>query len=331
MATLKKAAEDFEPANVAAAMVVRGCSGVSEESMLGNLISSMGAFFNTELTLDEEKTAAAILEMWSREGNSGAYQLAGEIAALSDDLNEMDFSTWSSSVGMLLDHLYKTEGGDIFVAWAAGLQVRASCVSDSLSAAKEREMTARMQSFEAQIAKLSSQLAVIEAKSDKLESQKEALEESVEAQQRALKATQALIEEATSPTISGEDQEVIIGVLKCQDSSTILIGDKIPVRKVVNARKACQAPNSDLILGLIDLTFFGSAKNAIVFGTGAFYFLEDEAPVHVPYSELRHYKLSLSEDGLKLSRKGQKLIIDCSEATALLVKNVLEQIGTDLA
>jgi hypothetical protein len=47
---------------------------------------------------------------------------------------------------------------------------------------------------------------------------------------------------------------------------------EIPGEKLKNARKKCKIPEEETVLGLLDLTVKGSAKNCLVFGTKGIYF-----------------------------------------------------------
>lgn len=47
---------------------------------------------------------------------------------------------------------------------------------------------------------------------------------------------------------------------------------QIPQEKLRNAVRRCNVPSSDGVLGLIDCTFWGSAKKSIVFGRNALYY-----------------------------------------------------------
>jgi len=50
------------------------------------------------------------------------------------------------------------------------------------------------------------------------------------------------------------------------------VSPKIPTKKLANACASCNIPRNERILGLIDCTVFGSAKDALLFGTKGIYY-----------------------------------------------------------
>jgi hypothetical protein len=46
----------------------------------------------------------------------------------------------------------------------------------------------------------------------------------------------------------------------------------IPAKKLANATYSCAVPQTDRILAMLDITFWGSAKDCLLFGTTAFYY-----------------------------------------------------------
>ena len=49
----------------------------------------------------------------------------------------------------------------------------------------------------------------------------------------------------------------------------------IPAAKLANARRTCKVPADDEVLGLVDLTVFGSASDALLLGRKALYYHND--------------------------------------------------------
>ena len=49
----------------------------------------------------------------------------------------------------------------------------------------------------------------------------------------------------------------------------------IPAAKLANARRTCKVPDDDEVLGLVDLTVFGSASDALLLGRKALYYHND--------------------------------------------------------
>lgn len=74
----------------------------------------------------------------------------------------------------------------------------------------------------------------------------------------------------------------------------LFLQGSIPDKKAMNARATCQVPPREILLGLIDLTVFGSAKNCLVFGTSGIYFHNagtgtTPGTFFVPYAEFPHH------------------------------------------
>jgi hypothetical protein len=56
------------------------------------------------------------------------------------------------------------------------------------------------------------------------------------------------------------------------------------------------------VLALYDLTFFGSAKDAVVFGIRGVYYKHKDRSLQLPYRELSTFKIEPAPEGIKLSR-----------------------------
>ncbi|MBV5327368.1 MAG: zinc ribbon domain-containing protein [Chlorobium sp.] len=59
--------------------------------------------------------------------------------------------------------------------------------------------------------------------------------------------------------------------------------------KTVNALSACRVPNDDVLIAYVDLTVFGSAKDAICFTNHSLYYKFQDSYVYIPYSEITNY------------------------------------------
>jgi len=78
--------------------------------------------------------------------------------------------------------------------------------------------------------------------------------------------------------------------LKSYGSLTgLYVAPNIPERKTTNAGKKCRVPADDRIVALIDCTAWGSASDALVFGSHAFYYHNSGGnvpdPGCIPYHE----------------------------------------------
>ena len=59
---------------------------------------------------------------------------------------------------------------------------------------------------------------------------------------------------------------------KLASDTTLHVAPDIPEKKLANAMKCCEVPEWEIVLGLIDSTVFGSAKNGLVFCSYSMYF-----------------------------------------------------------
>lgn len=71
-----------------------------------------------------------------------------------------------------------------------------------------------------------------------------------------------------------------------------------------------QGPASERVLALLDLTFFGSAKEAVVFGTQAIYYRGSASQFSIPYGELPYLSLKTEARSVKLGSPGGDRVID---------------------
>ena len=66
---------------------------------------------------------------------------------------------------------------------------------------------------------------------------------------------------------------VVLGILRGVGAvHGLYVAPDIPPKKLQNAQVSCQVPADEQILGLIDATVFGSAKNGLAFGTRGVYY-----------------------------------------------------------
>jgi large subunit ribosomal protein L7/L12 len=81
-----------------------------------------------------------------------------------------------------------------------------------------------------------------------------------------------------------------------KEEDDFFIGADIPSKKLANATDFCELSMDDEVLALMDLTVFGSAKNAIIIGMQGIYYHNDGNAAqpgvhHIPYSVLRERRI----------------------------------------
>jgi actin-like ATPase involved in cell morphogenesis len=130
---------------------------------------------------------------------------------------------------------------------------------------------------------------------------------------------------AAKTTIQG----LIISILR--KFPNIFVYPKIPEKKLANARRSCNVPAFEPILGLIDCTTFGSANNCVLFGTTGIYSHQPRTPADkIVYASLSRYIFS-SIGSTVIVSNGQKLSISGSAISATTVCTILREIQQALA
>lgn len=81
--------------------------------------------------------------------------------------------------------------------------------------------------------------------------------------------------------------EVILPVLRAFPQRDFYVESEIPPKKLAKAIKACNVPNNERILGLIDCTVLGSAKNCLLLGRDGIYYRSASGPNMIKYSDFR--------------------------------------------
>jgi len=81
---------------------------------------------------------------------------------------------------------------------------------------------------------------------------------------------------SSTPTNHDRLEAAITACLKRKlPQDGLFVTPDIPRKKLANARSACKVGPQERIIGLIDCTVFGSAKNCLLFGCGVVYFRND--------------------------------------------------------
>ena len=83
--------------------------------------------------------------------------------------------------------------------------------------------------------------------------------------------------------------------------SSLYVTPNIPEKKLRNARKFCEVPDEEDVLALIDCTVFGSASDAMLFGTRHLFFrnfiAQNGRPGRFLYGHLATMSLQRVGDG----------------------------------
>lgn len=117
------------------------------------------------------------------------------------------------------------------------------------------------------------------------------------------------------------DVPQILGRL--QPQADLYVAPGIPRDKLMNAREKCAVPEGEHILGLIDCTLFGSAKDCVLFGEKAIYYHNVAGGEgKILYSYLPRLSFSVSGSSV-LTSEGERINIVGSEINAQELQNIL--------
>ncbi len=96
-------------------------------------------------------------------------------------------------------------------------------------------------------------------------------------------------------------KDAVVTILSdCTPAADLSVRPSIPAQKLENARVTCQVPSGETILGLIDCTIWGSAKDAVLFGTEAMYF-RNAGVGKMPYSQFPSGSFSIENNQVRLT------------------------------
>ncbi len=91
----------------------------------------------------------------------------------------------------------------------------------------------------------------------------------------AAPATMPALPTAAHPNRTDFGSAVLAALADVGQHDDLFVLPNIPPAKLANARRTCKVPADDEVLGLIDLTVFGSASDALLLGRQALYYHND--------------------------------------------------------
>jgi len=128
------------------------------------------------------------------------------------------------------------------------------------------------------------------------------------------------------------DERVVAALRSFLPQNDLYVAPDIPPKKVANARAACGIPADERVLGLVNCTVFGSAKNALVFGSRAAYFHNEWSEScrqgAIPYPEFA--SRTFSDGGARnvnLGSGNQALDVSGSSCSKAQVIAILHAVG----
>lgn len=123
-------------------------------------------------------------------------------------------------------------------------------------------------------------------------------------------------------------EQLIVETLRTLQASQkmkkIYLRPEIPTTKLVNARDTCKVPTKEEILGLIDCSVFGSAKNCILFGIRAIYYHQTStAPGMIAYSDFPSRTFTVSRALYVITNSGEKIHVSGSNVSTRELCDIL--------
>lgn len=95
-------------------------------------------------------------------------------------------------------------------------------------------------------------------------------------------------------------EEGILSILRdFSPQEDFFVSSEIPTRKLTNACASCNIPRNERVLGLIDCTVFGSAKDALIFGAKGIYYRHINCTPtigNLPYVDFPHCNFKIVGD-----------------------------------
>ena len=90
-----------------------------------------------------------------------------------------------------------------------------------------------------------------------------------------LQSVKQLVSGPLAPGPEPFDQQILSMLRSRLPQESLLVEPDIPPKKLASAAGTCALPSTEHVLGIIDCTVFGSAKNGLVFGRKGIYFHND--------------------------------------------------------
>ncbi|HLK66135.1 MAG TPA: hypothetical protein VKU19_22025 [Bryobacteraceae bacterium] len=274
-------------------------------SMVDRAASFFAKSLDVKLRSFETKILEALItDVWKR----GVQEEIASIVALlvhagSNDPKDSDPATVQTVAGQFLGLAWS----EPFLLWAQAVCLRSQSIGESIdpelqSAINESD---RLKKDNERLNRDLKQSKEKEAKtSQELQRTQSDLKAAVE-QQGKLQRKLDQVFESPATAESGTLEQRLRVLLVQHAADGLFIDPHVPPKKIVNARLECKVPATEKVLALLDLTVFGSAKDAIILGLGGIYHHSGANRCAILYSEMVNLDIVRFETGLKfVTRNG---------------------------
>ncbi len=278
-----------------------------KQSHLDRFVTVVSLMCGVVPTADEDDTLRAIVMSFWTSNSASEIRISSEFMRHATELTDPPAQDWVKEAQRLLAALADLPSGQALDAWASGITVRGAYLPDAIKAADGRRARDEAAAQKQRLTKVEAELAqatkeIKELKGALSAAREESQKVGQELYQVRTRLEEALVAELPSLPDNVEQGLRALLVKAAFPSGTIYIDPHIPPQKIFNARAACKVPTSEKVLALCDLTFFGSAKDALVFGVQSIYYRHKERSLQLPYAELAAMSFQSAPDGIKLSR-----------------------------
>lgn len=290
-------------------VVVQGTPPLTR-SMVDRATALLALGLGVTLRSSEARVAEGIMaDVWK----GGAEQeIASILALVGHTASENPADAEPALVQSLTKQFLELPWCQPFLLWAHGVNLRHHYIGESIDPELQRAIneSARLKNENDRLTQNLNELREKERKnSQDLDRTRSELKAAV-AEHGNLKRKLDQVMTAPSAADDNSLEHRLRVILVRAAAPGLLIDPHIPPKKVVNARLECRVPASERVLALLDLTFFGSAKEAVVFGTQAIYYRGSASQFSIPYGELPYLSLKTEARSVKLGSPGGDRVID---------------------
>ena len=279
------------------------------QSHLLKLCVVSGLALGTPLTLEEETT---LIEFSKKACSGRNAKLRSSILALADlasDIDDEVSATWLKQAVELFNKFVQSADDPTYLYWASGVRARARLVPEALPAAEKRDVIAAYKNAERELDKLGSSIKEFRESNAELAQEIKALQDALKNGKTAAKAAAVALKSLLNAEPANTEALLRQHLVQGKDAWTsLLIDPHISGRKLSTARSSCRVPLSERVIALFDLTFFGSASEALIFGVSGIYFRTKQSPVTIPYPKLNEFRI-VCQVSLTLSGMGSEFAV----------------------
>jgi hypothetical protein len=272
---------------------------VLKQSHVSGFAQVIALLFGTTLTIDEEETLPALLKQFWKETGAEQKQALLRIAAHTNSLQQADRTKWQTEAVTMFDDLSQARESALLLQWLNAVRVRIHFLPNAASASSRRSELVGASTLYDNVTKLKSQIESAQAKRDRLSAEVDAAHQQVRLRRQLYEEKEKQVQQLLNPSgpasLEARVRRFFVGGR--DQWRDVFISPHIPQRKLDSNSAIYKFPKWKRIIGLMDLTVFGSAKEAAVFCDDGVYFRTKEKPIHISYFKLKEYGFRQEPNG----------------------------------